>query len=112
MRNLFRKIQLRLSFPHCHTPPVAKRLQEHKIIDRAIAFVLTIVPLDLSRLGRNRKQLLTDQLTRLFIKANDQSFRIERSFVNIEYALLYSNKVIAATKSPSCSFGITHIFSR
>src|SRR5215469_9608252 len=93
MSNLFRKLQLRFPFSHRYPPPVAKRLRKHEIVDRAIADILTVVTLDLSRLRRYRNQFLADQLTRLLIKANNWSFWIERSFVNVEHIFHCGDKI-------------------
>src|SRR4029077_16557913 len=67
--------------------PGAVHVQEHEQVRGAVAPVLAVVALDLSRRGRDRLAHLADELDRALVEADHRSFRIGRFAVEIEYIL-------------------------
>ena len=61
--------------------------REHEQVRGAVAPVLAVVALDLSRRGRDRLPHLADELDRALVEADHRSFRIGRFAVEIEYIL-------------------------
>ena len=70
-----------------HLAPGAVRVEEDEQIGRAVAPVLAVVALDLSRLGRDRQAHLADELDRALVEADHRPLRVGRFGVEIEHVL-------------------------
>ena len=62
-------------------------VEEDEQVRRAVAPVLAVVALDLSRLGRDRQAGLADELNRALVEANHGPLRVGRLGVEIEHVL-------------------------
>jgi len=82
-----RKVFRGPSFGHLHLAPGAMRVEQDEQVCGAIAPILAIVALDLSRRGRDRLAHFSDELDRALVEADHRPLRIRRLGIEIEHIL-------------------------
>src|SRR5512145_1187216 len=87
------KVHLGALLRHLHVPPARLRFDKEKEIPGAIAFVLVVKALRLSRLRWQRDAGLFDQLLARFIKVDLGTSRIIRLRVNLQDVFHGSDKL-------------------
>src|SRR6476659_78556 len=75
------------AFCNLDVAPAAMRLEGDEEIDGAVAAVLVIVALALSRLGRDRLTHLADELDGGLVEADQRPLGIRRFSIEIEHVL-------------------------
>lgn len=78
---------------HFHMPPPGAGLKEHKEGAGAVALVLIIIPLRLTRLGSQRLAYFSDQLIGTLIKAHHGKARIIRLRIEIQHVFHAPDKL-------------------
>src|SRR5271169_172905 len=77
---------------HFHMPPPFQRREHHEQIGDAIAFVFVIVTRLASRLRRDRRARLDDQLLRGFVEAHERTLRIVRPLIDLQHVFHIGDK--------------------
>jgi Periplasmic binding protein len=77
---------------HFHMPPPFQRREHHEQIGDAIAFVFVIVTRLASRLRRDRRARLDDQLLRGFVEAHERTLRIMRPLIDLQHVFHVGDK--------------------
>ncbi len=68
-----------------HAPPAFQRREHHEQVGHAIAFIFVVMTRRLSRLGRDRRARLDDELLRRFIEAYEGARGIVRPLVDFQH---------------------------